>query len=32
MKKSEEKNKIDNTSAVVDNHTPMMRQYLGNKI
>jgi hypothetical protein len=29
MKKSEENTKKDNTSAVVDNHTPMMRQYLG---
>jgi DNA mismatch repair protein MutS len=31
MKKSQENNKIDNNSGVVDNHTPMMRQYLGLK-
>jgi DNA mismatch repair protein MutS len=31
MKKSQENNKIDNNLGIVDNHTPMMRQYLGLK-
>jgi len=31
MKKSEDNNRLDNSSGLVENHTPMMRQYLGLK-